>query len=182
MGDVNGDGIADVVVGNELLNESSEDLTVPVFFGRSESSYLPPDVSDPDVVIQSTGSSGLGTGVAIGDVDCDGVADLIIGDPKWQSGTDHGLVSIFSGGSDLGGTLLQSEATSNLMNYLLEQDNNFGYAVIAGRNDDGDACDSMMIGAPAFADHSGAVYFVSPPLAAGCTQDKRGRKIINRRG
>lgn len=161
VGDVNDDGMPDVVVGNAIFDTSPAELVVPVFFGRSELSSV------PDVVIESTGSSALGTAVAIGDVDCDGMSDLIVGDPTWQRGTDHGLVSVFAGGSSLVGTIGQSDATSTLLNYLVEQDNDFGIGLATGRRAYDETCDTMLIGAASYDSQKGALYMVEPPLAVG---------------
>jgi VCBS repeat protein/FG-GAP repeat protein len=161
VGDVNDDGMPDVVVGNAIYDALPAELVVPVFFGRSELSSV------PDVVIESTGSSALGTAVAIGDVDCDGVSDLIVGDPTWQRGTDHGLVSVFAGGSNLIGIIGQADATSTLLNYLVEQDNDFGIGLATGRRAYDETCDTMLIGAASFSSQRGALYIVEPPVPVG---------------
>jgi hypothetical protein len=69
-GDVNGDGYADVAVGNEVLNR------VSVYHGSPAG---PGDPADTVIEIYQSGGSSFGRVDAAGDVDNDGYSDLAVG-------------------------------------------------------------------------------------------------------
>jgi MYXO-CTERM domain-containing protein len=94
-GDVNGDGIADIVVGAYQTNASTGE--VYVFYGASPGGPS----TTPSVSITSTVGGRLGRSVAGGgDINGDGYADIIVSAPFYGggAGTSSGAVYVFLGG------------------------------------------------------------------------------------
>jgi hypothetical protein len=81
-GDVDGDGVDDLVVGGTGLH---------VYLGPVGTSM---DLTDADVVLEASSTTDPGAVTAgPGDMDGDGVADLLLADPEYNSGTTRtGLV------------------------------------------------------------------------------------------
>lgn len=77
-GDLNGDGIADAIVGSGLFPEGPIAGQVYVYFGGQRADSI------PDVVIPGNeGDIPFGFAVSAGDVNGDGVADVIVGAPGY---------------------------------------------------------------------------------------------------
>jgi FG-GAP repeat len=155
-GDVNGDGFDDVLVGAWMA-----DLVGRAFL------YLGPlsgelFVADADAAF--TGvifSEELGYDVAGGDLNDDGVPDLILAAPRPPlNGNDPGSVYVFFG--PVTGNFFASEAGVILVG---EQDNDeFGTAVGAG-DVDGDGAEDLIVGAhQLFREAPGKAYLFYGPL------------------
>ncbi len=109
-GDVNGDGIADLMIG-AMLGGSTYGGAGYVVFGHSSSSYawtnqttLTPGSNPLDGVHgaefdDAVGGDNMGTSIASGDVNGDGISDIITGAPRTTVGSNSnaGAVSVIFG-------------------------------------------------------------------------------------
>ena len=144
MGDVNGDGISDLLVG---ARQSEDRGTASVWFGGALSGTS--TASEADVFIENDSNPGrMGWAVdSNGDVDGDGIAEVILGDPTAEE------VLIFRSPS---GSLSSSDADA-----VLENDGSprLGESVLTGDvNADGYA--DLLIGRPAVNSNDGEVVVV----------------------
>ncbi len=96
VGDVNGDGLADVVVGAHRQGAANEGAAY-LFLGRTSRLVATPDQAFPSPVAISGGQFGL-TATGAGDLDADGYADFAIGAPG-RDETSPGKVFVYFGGA-----------------------------------------------------------------------------------
>jgi hypothetical protein len=108
-GDVNGDGISDLVVGAPYTSiagsDAGDDGVVYVLYGKTTSTSPFPLTTNTNSLTSTTGvvingvyESELGSAVAIGDVNGDGIDDIIMGAPDWYNttqGTDSEPGAVF---------------------------------------------------------------------------------------
>jgi len=159
VGDVNGDGTPDLVVGAPFHNASETRAgAVFVFFGPVAPGEL--TVEDADVQLLGEGRGDwAGNSLAIDDVSDDGVDDLIVGAPR--RGPDNvGGVYVLYGGSYLDGTISLGTANATLTGAV--PDSLAGYSIAAANVTGGPAAD-IVIGAPranTAGPNSGAAYLV----------------------
>lgn len=156
-GDFNGDGYGDLVVGvpGDTVTSLSAAGSVQVLYGTDEGLSATDDElwSQDSSSVEGTSESGdrFGFSVAVGDVDCDGIDDLIVGAPyedigSASSGVDAGSVQILYG-ADGGLTAAYDEILYR--GYGIDgspsASENLGYSVTAA-DFDGDLCDDLVIG------------------------------------
>ncbi|HSI47847.1 MAG TPA: FG-GAP-like repeat-containing protein [Ideonella sp.] len=95
VGDVNGDGIADIIVGASSPTGGIPGMswiyhgTPTGYANRDETLFAPVALDDTAM---------FGSNVTfLGDVDGDGFGDLAVGAPRYADGTSSGMVSVFYG-------------------------------------------------------------------------------------
>jgi hypothetical protein len=186
VGDVNGDGIADVMVGANLFGGNDRKGKMYVFHAAADGTGIPAPGVDENGVPTATAfaanthivgeiSSELGTSVAMGDVNSDGFLDVIGGGPAF--GGSRGRVYMFySAGA--------SGVPTNPV--IDENDNTPGQHVIGGIFDgqpnlygtsvavadvDGDGLADLVVGAPAARGGIGVVYVHFQNLASASITD-----------
>jgi hypothetical protein len=147
-GDVNGDGIADIVVGAPYYNlpeaEDSEGA-IYVFFGHDGTGPS----ADPDWLIESN-QPGAWFGFAVsaaGDVNNDGCDDLIVGAPRYvnpETGVREGAVFLF-----LGCGTPASAADAAWVAYGWQEYAQFG-AAVAGAGNVNVGRPDIVVGAPGY--------------------------------
>lgn len=158
VGDVNGDGFADLAVG--ARGQEQNRGNVFVYYGGADAP------TTPDLRLRFDGAAtdtdiAFGWSIAAaGDVDADGYADLVVGAPHLDGGaTDSGRVFVYHGGP----AGLQTEPVE-LRGPQDQENAMFGEVMSGGGDIDGDGFVDLLVGAPrtdVVADDSGAVYLFS---------------------
>jgi len=137
LGDVNGDGYDDVVVGAPQTGSltGSASLYLGSAAGLSET---------PDLTLSAPRlSAQFGFAVAgAGDVDGDGYDDVLVSAPDVDSETDHAGPVLLFHGSAMGPT---GSVGSSLVG--VEVDDLFGYSLAGAGDVDGDGYDDVLVGA-----------------------------------
>jgi len=150
LGDVNGDGLADLAITGELKEMSGayevyREGAVYLVSGRETGWEVDTSVEEADgVLIGETTAGAAGLGIAGGDFDGDGYADVAVGAPRAMA--SQGEVFILPGGPEaLSGEVLLSSAPVHLQGEFV--DALYGWELAAG-DVTGDGIADLIIGAP----------------------------------
>jgi hypothetical protein len=182
IGDVNGDGLRDLAIGDPVYyDKDSASCTdcargdVYVVFGRTDTTPLEADTLGPaGYRIQGHSTrSYLGVGVGgAGDLNHDGRADLVIGEPQCIANTspcDGGLVYVLYGKPDTT-TVDLSQPLDSARGFRIAGPvgpNGLGTTVAAPGDVNGDGRDDLLLGAPYTSGNArtgnGAAYVVFLP-------------------
>ncbi|MFF4251810.1 VCBS repeat-containing protein [Streptomyces sp. NPDC001663] len=173
LGDLDGDGRADVVFGRPWSANSGDAPADPrkygsrigIVFGTAQG----PQAGDPRMIDQDTpgvpgvGEPGdlFGADVAVGDVNGDGYADIAVGNPfeDFSGVTDAGTVAVIPGGAagpTGAGSKVFSQNTAGVPG-TAERDDRFGEAV-SFLDGDHDGRSDLVVGAPGENADAGSVW------------------------
>jgi hypothetical protein len=145
LGDVNGDGVKDLLVGvpKKDVSEDLPDVGSAYIFSGADGSFI--RSLDPPAQGGAEANGRFGTAVAnAGDVNADGVSDILVGAPG------QGRAYVFNGATGALIFTMNSPAVETL--------HSFGVAVAGGKDVDGDGIPDFAIGAPVQSSLKGAVY------------------------
>ena len=139
VGDLDGDGVDDFAVGTPRANVFSLTGRVIVYSGRTQNTLLQINGMQP---FDDFGAAVDG----IGDITGDGVPDIAIGIPGWDSATidDVGRVQIHSG---VNGAVVQTQTTSS---GFAPTGNRLGASVAGCGDVDGDGTPDYIAGVPSY--------------------------------
>ncbi len=181
-GDFNGDGIDDLLLSGVLMNDNTNEVItsngkVYVIFGTPElGGVLDMLTDEPGFMVRGADQMSLGSAVSGGELNGDGIDDLIMGARNMDSGSliDAGGVHVVFGSPDLSGELdlatdsADFELRGELANGLL------GFWVYSG-DVTGDGIDDLFAGAPTAdangVEQSGYAYVINGSPTLGGVRD-----------
>ncbi len=171
-GDVNGDGRADVIIGGDLAGMSGEAYVV---YGRAGGAVV--ELSDIEMGNGGSGGfvihgEGAGTqaGYSVssaGDVNGDGLADLVIGAPSTgTSGDPEGRVYVVYGNATGANVDLANLGAAGFVFNESVSHSATGYSVSSAGDINGDGLSDLLIGATSAHGDLGSTYVVYGQLAS----------------
>ena len=173
VGDLNGDGFDDILIGTDIAGGSFQGQAF-LFNGPLSGER---DASSADAII--TGSfpnESFGAWLAsAGDVNNDGVQDIIVGAPRFPlNGADTGRAYIFYG--PIAGSMIATDA--DVIIFGEQINDGFGTSVASAGDVNGDGVDDVIVGADQlFNEGTGKAYVFYGPLA-GSIQAANANAIL----
>lgn len=159
-GDLNGDGFDDIILGTDIAGAGFEGQ---VFLFNGPLAGERAAASADAIITGSFPNESLGASVAAGDVNGDGVNDLIAGAPRFPlNGAGTGRTYVFYG--PVAGSIVATEADAILFGENLND--SFGASVASAGDVNGDGIDDLIVGADQlFSAGSGKAYLFLGPIA-----------------
>lgn len=162
-GDVNGDGFADMVLGNsgDAINSGAPDGQAYVIFGKADGTTV--QVSDLQAgnggFALQNGPSRLGFSIdTVGDINGDGLSDIVVS--AAEDSSRNGEVFVVFGKADGAAVNLQNIRDGIGGFYIEGEDDRFGYSVSGAGDVNGDGLDDFIVGSPKYDGAAGASYVI----------------------
>ncbi|MBS1974222.1 MAG: FG-GAP repeat protein, partial [Bacteroidetes bacterium] len=159
IGDINGDGYSDVLIGAPGVSASKG--AVYFFLGSSSGIASGTSASASVTLSGNAGNDNFGFSVAnAGDVNGDGFSDVIVGAPGVSSNT--GAAYIYTGSTTFTSspTLAATLTGGGLLN-------GFGWSVASAGDVNGDGYSDVIVGAPGVSSNTGAAYIFNSSGGSG---------------
>jgi hypothetical protein len=173
VGDLNGDGFDDILIGTDIAGGSFQGQAF-LFNGPLSGER---DASSADAIITGSFSNeSFGAWVAsAGDVNNDGVQDIIVGAPRFPlNGAGTGRAYIFYG--PVTGSMIATDA--DVIIFGEQINDGFGTSVASAGDVNGDGVDDVIVGADQlFNEGTGKAYVFYGPLA-GSIQAANANAIL----
>jgi hypothetical protein len=151
-GDVDGDGVSDLLVGAPY--ESSSTGASYLFYGPITSGAILESDADASFLGDAANDWTGGSNSAEGDLDGDGIDDVVVGAEQWDDGgTDNGAAWVFYG--PVTGTHVVADADVRVVG--APDGAHFGWTTKTGGDVDGDGRQDLAVASPI----AGAVYVFS---------------------
>jgi len=173
-GDLNGDGFDDILLGTDIAGGSFQGQVFlfngPLFGERTAASA-------DAIITGSFSNESFGASVAsAGDLNGDGINDLIIGAPRFPlEGADTGRAYVFYG--PIAGSLIATDADAIIFGE--EINDGFGTSVASAGDVDGDGADDVVVGADQlFNQGTGKAYVFYGPLAGNIQAAAAGAILL----
>ena len=173
-GDLNGDGFDDIVLGTDAAGGAFQGQAF-IFNGPLSGERTA--ASADAIITGSFPNESFGASVAsAGDVNNDGVNDVIVGAPRFPlGGADTGRAYIFFG--PISGSMIATEADAIIFGEGIND--GFGTSVASAGDVNGDGVDDVIVGADQlFNDGSGKAYVFYGPLAGSIQAANAGAILI----
>ncbi len=164
LGDIDGDGESDILMGAH--NKNSESGIAYIALGPHSGTTV---ASDTDVILNPATGDYLGRAVsAAGDMNGDGLNDLLIGAPRDDSGaSDAGATYLIYGStsiSSLNGS--NADAVYDVVILGDSSDLQIGTEISGGKDFDGDGTNDILLGASGYGSvGEGAAFFYYGPIS-----------------
>ncbi|MEN0064114.1 MAG: FG-GAP-like repeat-containing protein [Myxococcota bacterium] len=175
-GDVNGDGVDDLLIGASGNDEGGSGAGAAyMIFGSTTRLTGTLDLADADLKLVGQANADF-TGVSVaaaGDVDADGFDDILVGASGTDKGDedDAGTAYLVYGSANLNGTINFFKGDTKLLG---ENANDSAGRFVGGAGDvNGDGFDDILVAAPGndqAASNGSAVYLLHGPVARGTLQ------------
>jgi len=174
VGDLNGDGFDDILLGTDIAGGSFQGQA---FLFNGPLSGARTAASADAIITGSFSNESFGASVALaGDLNGDGINDLIIGAPRFPlNGADTGRAYVFFG--PVTGSMIATDADAIIFGEAIND--GFGRSVAAAGDVNGDGADDVVVGADQlFNQGAGKAYVFYGPLSGNIQAADAGAILI----
>ena len=182
LGDVDGDGLDDILVAAPWADRFGHGGVSYVLFGPVDGRLNPAD-ADATLVGESSSDRAGHSTAAAGDVDADGLRDILIGAIGQDDDNVYrrGAAYLVHGG--VTGTLRLGNADAKLIGEA--EGDEAGWSVSGAADVDADGHDDLLVGAPQLAvagTYAGVAYLVRGPVTGSLDLGRADRKLVGADG